>query len=105
MPKKKDYGPPTRLSERLSQSKELSDRTPEEATPKTEESDEEVIATPTSIEPAEPAPQTFNTEPDEPVDSIEVEAVESDIYDSATENFQEDEDPEESPEIFAHRDA
>ncbi|CAJ2509619.1 Uu.00g146450.m01.CDS01 [Anthostomella pinea] len=97
MPKKIDHGPPTRQSTRLSQQKAISEQTPGETSPKTEELDKDVLVTPSSPAPEEPAQALSNPEPEKlvaphrdseqetPVASSEVEESN---YDSATKNFE-----------------
>ncbi|CAJ2510964.1 Uu.00g065890.m01.CDS01 [Anthostomella pinea] len=97
MPKKIDHGPPTRQSTRLSQQKDNSEQTPGETSPKTEELDEDVLVTPSSPAPEEPAQALSNPEPEKPVaphrDSeqkrpVASSEVKESNYDSATENFE-----------------
>ncbi|KAG6263822.1 hypothetical protein E4U49_002046 [Claviceps purpurea] len=86
---KKDYGEPTRISERLgAQSLERSVKHEEVEEPALSTSRPE--SSPASPEPVEPA-ATTDTEPEEPVTNIDIEpeelvaSIESDQYDSAEE--------------------
>lgn len=120
MPKKIDYGEPTRSSARqAAKSQELSsqEEAPGNVTPCTKESEfsataspepEEPAPIPPGTEPVEPASENSNPEPvaphsdierDQPVDSIEVEGSE---YDSAFEQS-ENEDPDPSTQASGAR--
>ena len=100
MPPRKDYGPPTRRSSRLTQE-------PEAPAVKSEDTEPEKPVHPQNTEPEKPVlpdQETLHPEADEPVPSIEEESAEE--FESADENDRDQaasESPEEETIISQHQ--